>query len=112
VGVAGIGRSWPTSQVSTIFDDFIKRSPLSFPLFVASFYLYFASLLYFANQYYSSRIFASTESLAHTIMPGIVSQPQTLYDKVFNDHVVNEADDGTILLYIGKHIVYFVIHVV
>jgi homoaconitase/3-isopropylmalate dehydratase large subunit len=34
-------------------------------------------------------------------MPGVIKQAQTLYDKVFNDHVVNEAEDGTILLYIG-----------
>jgi hypothetical protein len=35
-------------------------------------------------------------------MPGIVKQPQTLYDKVFNDHIVDEKEDGTILLYIGN----------
>lgn len=28
-------------------------------------------------------------------------QPQTLYDKVFQSHVVDERLDGTILLYIG-----------
>ena len=27
--------------------------------------------------------------------------PQTLYDKVFQAHVVDEKADGTILLYIG-----------
>jgi len=35
-------------------------------------------------------------------MPGIVKPPQTLYDKVFRDHIVDEKDDGTILLYIGE----------
>jgi len=35
------------------------------------------------------------------IMPGIIKTPQTLYDKVFNDHIVDEKEDGTILLYIG-----------
>jgi 3-isopropylmalate dehydratase len=34
-------------------------------------------------------------------MPGIIKKPETLYDKVFNDHVVDEKEDGTILLYIG-----------
>lgn len=34
-------------------------------------------------------------------MPGVVKGPRTLYDKVFQDHIVNERDDGTILLYIG-----------
>lgn len=35
-------------------------------------------------------------------MPGAVSAPQTLYDKVLRDHTVDEKDDGTILLYIGQ----------
>ena len=35
-------------------------------------------------------------------MPGLVKGPQTLYDKVFSDHIVDERDDGTILLYIGE----------
>jgi homoaconitase/3-isopropylmalate dehydratase large subunit len=34
-------------------------------------------------------------------MPGVVKKPKTLYDKVFEDHIVNEQEDGTILLYIG-----------
>lgn len=34
-------------------------------------------------------------------MPSLVKGPQTLYDKVFKEHVVDERDDGTILLYIG-----------
>jgi hypothetical protein len=34
-------------------------------------------------------------------MPSAVKPPQTLYDKVFEDHIVEEQDDGTILLYIG-----------
>jgi homoaconitase/3-isopropylmalate dehydratase large subunit len=34
-------------------------------------------------------------------MPSAVKQPQTLYDKVFEDHIVEEKEDGTILLYIG-----------
>jgi 3-isopropylmalate dehydratase len=35
-------------------------------------------------------------------MPSAVQPPQTLYDKVFQDHIVEEKEDGTILLYIGK----------
>lgn len=34
-------------------------------------------------------------------MPSAVKPPQTLYDKVFEDHIVEEKEDGTILLYIG-----------
>ncbi len=34
-------------------------------------------------------------------MPSILKPPQTLYDKVFQDHVVDEKEDGTVLLYIG-----------
>lgn len=35
-------------------------------------------------------------------MPGAVAAPSTLYDKVLRDHIVDEKDDGTILIYIGK----------
>jgi 3-isopropylmalate dehydratase len=34
-------------------------------------------------------------------MPSAVKPPQTLYDKVFEDHIVEEKEDGTVLLYIG-----------
>jgi len=34
-------------------------------------------------------------------MPSAVKPPQTLYDKVLQDHIVDEKEDGTILLYIG-----------
>ncbi|KAI5285748.1 3-isopropylmalate dehydratase, partial [Ascosphaera acerosa] len=33
-------------------------------------------------------------------------KPRTLYDKVFQDHVVDEQDDGTVLLYIDRHLVH------
>ena len=35
-------------------------------------------------------------------MPAADRKPQTLYDKVFRDHIVDERDDGTVLLYIGE----------
>ncbi|MEM8798236.1 MAG: 3-isopropylmalate dehydratase large subunit [Pseudomonadota bacterium] len=31
---------------------------------------------------------------------------QTLYDKIWNDHLVHEQDDGTCLLYIDRHLVH------
>lgn len=34
-------------------------------------------------------------------MPSADQKPRTLYDKVFQDHIVDEREDGTILLYIG-----------
>ncbi|RYO89721.1 hypothetical protein DL766_001450 [Monosporascus sp. MC13-8B] len=39
-------------------------------------------------------------------MPSAVSRPQTLYDKVLRDHVVDEKEDGTILIYIDRHLVH------
>ncbi|CRG86852.1 3-isopropylmalate dehydratase [Talaromyces islandicus] len=39
-------------------------------------------------------------------MPGADKKLKTLYDKVFEDHIVNEQDDGTILLYIDRHLVH------
>ena len=35
-----------------------------------------------------------------------MSKPTTLYDKIWNDHLVHEADDGTCLLYIDRHLVH------
>ncbi len=31
---------------------------------------------------------------------------QTLYDKLWNSHIVHEAEDGTVLLYIDRHLVH------
>ena len=32
--------------------------------------------------------------------------PKTLYDKIWDDHLVHEADDGTCLLYVDRHLVH------
>src|SRR5215213_6217630 len=32
--------------------------------------------------------------------------PRTLYDKIWDDHVVDEQPDGTCLLYIDRHLVH------
>ncbi|KAJ5547974.1 3-isopropylmalate dehydratase [Penicillium frequentans] len=39
-------------------------------------------------------------------MPSVETKPRTLYDKVFADHIVNEQEDGTCLLYIDRHLVH------
>ena len=35
-----------------------------------------------------------------------MSKLTTLYDKIWNDHLVHEAEDGTCLLYIDRHLVH------
>ncbi len=35
-----------------------------------------------------------------------MSAPRTLYDKIFDDHVVDRQADGTCLLYIDRHLVH------
>src|SRR5882757_2249998 len=35
-----------------------------------------------------------------------MSKPRTLYDKIWDDHLVHEAEDGTCLLYIDRHLVH------
>ncbi|RDC74914.1 3-isopropylmalate dehydratase large subunit [Rhodovulum sp. 12E13] len=35
-----------------------------------------------------------------------MTAPKTLYDKIWDAHVVHEADDGTSLLYIDRHLVH------
>jgi len=32
--------------------------------------------------------------------------PQTLYDKIWNEHLVHQQDDGTSLLYIDRHLIH------
>ncbi|KZT62892.1 aconitase [Calocera cornea HHB12733] len=39
-------------------------------------------------------------------MPAAVLPPRTLYDKIWDDHVVDVQDDGTTLLYIDRHLVH------
>jgi 3-isopropylmalate/(R)-2-methylmalate dehydratase large subunit len=35
-----------------------------------------------------------------------MSAPRTLYDKIWDDHVIDQAEDGTCLLYIDRHLVH------
>ncbi len=35
-----------------------------------------------------------------------MSSPKTLYDKIWNDHVVTSNDDGTSIIYIDRHLVH------
>ena len=32
--------------------------------------------------------------------------PQTLYDKIWNEHVVHQQNDGTTLLYVDRHLIH------
>jgi ribosomal protein L19, bacterial type len=34
------------------------------------------------------------------------SMPTTLYDKIWNDHLVDQQDDGTALLFVDRHLVH------
>ncbi|TCK16677.1 3-isopropylmalate dehydratase large subunit [Ancylobacter aquaticus] len=34
------------------------------------------------------------------------SAPRTLYDKIFDDHIIDRQEDGTCLLYIDRHLVH------
>jgi 3-isopropylmalate/(R)-2-methylmalate dehydratase large subunit len=35
-----------------------------------------------------------------------MAKPRTLYDKIWDDHLVHQAEDGTSLLYIDRHLVH------
>ncbi len=35
-----------------------------------------------------------------------MAKPRTLYDKIWDDHLVDEQPDGTCLLYIDRHLVH------
>jgi len=43
------------------------------------------------------------ESMTHAMAD---TAPKTLYDKIFDDHVVDRQPDGTCLLYIDRHLVH------
>ncbi len=32
--------------------------------------------------------------------------PQTLYDKIWKEHIVHQQDDGTTLLYVDRHLIH------
>lgn len=50
---------------------------------------------------YTPNCASDTRKFHTSAMPSAVKPPQTLYDKVFEDHIVEEKADGTVLLYIG-----------
>ena len=35
-----------------------------------------------------------------------MARPRTLYDKIWDEHLVHEAPDGTCLIYIDRHLVH------
>ena len=39
-------------------------------------------------------------------MTAPASPARTLYDKIWDDHMVHQAEDGTCLLYIDRHLVH------
>ena len=34
------------------------------------------------------------------------NKPQTLFDKIWNNHLVDQQEDGTCLIYIDRHLVH------
>ncbi|KAJ3541807.1 hypothetical protein NM688_g6039 [Phlebia brevispora] len=41
-----------------------------------------------------------------TNMPAPVQAPRTLYDKIWNDHVIDAQEDGLSLIYIDRHLIH------
>ena len=35
-----------------------------------------------------------------------MAKPRTLFDKIWDDHLVHRQDDGTCLIYIDRHLVH------
>ena len=35
-----------------------------------------------------------------------MAKPRTLYDKIWDSHLVHEAPDGTCLLYVDRHLIH------
>ena len=47
-----------------------------------------------------------TSSMEHVDMAGNTQKAKTLYDKLWDDHVVTQRDDGSALLYIDRHLLH------
>jgi homoaconitase/3-isopropylmalate dehydratase large subunit len=43
---------------------------------------------------------------SHSFLAPSTDGPRTLYDKIFDDHVVDMTEDGTALIYIDRHLVH------
>jgi hypothetical protein len=71
----------------------------------------FPSDIAVAAKYKSATLATPAIDITHEFkMPSVETKPRTLYDKVFADHIVNEQEDGTCLLYIGMTIVFSPYH--
>ncbi len=57
------------------------------------------------SSYLLSRSFAPSQHPASLIMPAPTNAPRTLYDKVFDDHVVYSGEGDT-LIFIDRHLVH------
>ena len=44
--------------------------------------------------------------MAAMLCPDMASKPRTLYEKIWDEHVVETRDDGTALIYIDRHLVH------
>jgi hypothetical protein len=64
------------------------------------------STLHYSHSLYPCPHISFPSSFPLPTMPSAESKPRTLYDKVFQDHIVNEQEDGTCLIYIDRHLVH------
>ncbi|XRB07721.1 3-isopropylmalate dehydratase small subunit [Pycnococcus provasolii] len=49
----------------------------------------------------------SSSSCSRPVISALAAtSPRTLYDKIFDDHLVDASDDGTALLYVDRHLVH------
>ena len=49
---------------------------------------------------------ARVATRARAAAAGVVAAGKTMYDKIVQDHVVDKQEDGTLLLYIDRHMVH------
>lgn len=72
------------------------------PIVPPSFYLNQSAML----RSRLARLASHTTCLMQSRSKFASSAPRTLYDKIWDDHRVDETDDGTALLYIDRHLVH------
>src|SRR5207237_2424845 len=64
-----------------------------------------AAAPYLSASIFSSRS-AATKDNGRLLMDIAMAKPRTLHDKIWTDHLVDEAPDGTCLIYIDRHLVH------
>src|SRR3546814_6685590 len=77
------------------------------PLFLICFLLLFFFFFFFKQKTaYEMRISDWSSDVCSSDLHDVMAKPRTLFDKIWQDHLVDVQADGTCLIYIDRHLVH------